>query len=273
MILKKNRAHKDYVLSDVVLIITGCISPILEQRHLVLKDVNERLRQYVESLEYYINESPFCNIIFCENSGYKTEQKNRIFSVANCKGKNFEWLSFHGNLKKSAIYGNKGIGEDEIMNYIMNESKLINNVHSFVKITGRLIIKNINQLSESICLGENYFYRNMYGLLNHVDTRFYVMDILYYKIHIQKCYERVGQLDMPYEEVFYILMDGHYKLLPVYPRVHGASSGNGTIYDNEGDIKLRILDFLCNKGLYNQVFPLIYYYLKIEKKLKRWLRF
>lgn len=41
----------------IILIITGCINPNPYQGYLVLKNVNKRLKQYIESITFYI-ENP-----------------------------------------------------------------------------------------------------------------------------------------------------------------------------------------------------------------------
>lgn len=257
--------------SSVVLVITGCISPIKDQAHLVLKDVDERIRQYLKSIKYYIEDTDFYNIVFCENSAYELEERFELEKDAEALGKHLEWLSFNGNLTEEAKYSNKGIGEDEIMDYIFNNSQLIQNAKTFVKVTGRLILNNINSIIKYAHYGSNYFYRDLYGNVNHgVDTRFYVVDTSYYKNCLRNCYTKTDDKEMRYEDAFYVLMDGKYELFPIYPRFHGSSSGNGKIYDDEGETKLKFLDLMCRLRWYNKYYSFIYYYFKIIRKFKGW---
>ena len=58
--LKINNVRKKM---NRTLIITGCIEPV-KQNFLKILDVNERLEQYIESVEYYIKESLCDHIIF-----------------------------------------------------------------------------------------------------------------------------------------------------------------------------------------------------------------
>ena len=257
----------DCTSSEVVLIITGCISPILNQNSLVLKDIGERYRQYVESIKYYIKESIFYNIIFCDNSGYDAADQEALCNLALAKGKRFEWLSFRGDLERSASISNKGLGEDEIMDYVFSNSSMAQASRSFVKITGRLLLLNNRELMLSACYGKNYFYRDMYGRVNHgVDTRFFVMDTSFYLNHVRKCFDRVNDYTIRYEDAVCILLEGRYNLLDSFPKIHGKSSGNGHDYSKEGAIKLCFLNFLCRHKLFDKHFTLINnYYLAIHK--------
>ena len=57
----------------MVAIITGTISPSEQMRQLALKNTEERLKQYIDALEFLIREKTFLKIIFCDNSGYPME--------------------------------------------------------------------------------------------------------------------------------------------------------------------------------------------------------
>lgn len=262
----------DCASNEVVLIITGCISPILNQTSLILKDIKERYRQYIDCLKYYIEESLFCNIIFCDNSGYDVPDKEDLCNYALAKGKRLEWLSFRGDLEKTASIGNKGLGEDEIMDYIFANCDFARRSKSFVKITGRLQLKNIDVLLRAAEYGKNYFYRDLYGRVNHgVDTRFYVMDTKFYLNNIRKCYERSGNFNLRYEDTISELLDGKYELLPAYPKFIGSSSGNGFNYNKEGRVKLSFLSLLCWLGLYNKYYSIIFWYYAAIHKMREYL--
>ena len=270
--MNKNEGIKiDVASQEVVLIITGCIAPITNQSHLVLKDIEERHRQYIHSLLFYIKQTNFYNIIFCDNSSYVSHEQSVVEEMARKEGKTFEWLSYRGDMEKSAFYSNKGIGEDEILSYVIEHSQLINKSRTIVKITGRLILKNIEQIVENAQYGVTYFYRDLYGDVNHgVDTRFYVSDLLFFKSNLMDCFARLNNYELRLEDAYYYIMKGEYSLLPIYPRFEGMSSGNGRIYDSESELKLRILDVMCRCGVYNKYYSPIYYYFKSIRKIRKW---
>ena len=263
----------NYNRDKVILIITACISPNTNQRHLVLKDVDERLRQYLDSIYYYLRESFFKKIIFCDNSGYDYNEIGNIIDFASSIGKELEWLSFKGNSDLVAKYSTKGIGEDEIMDYIFTNSKLVIGAKSFVKVTGRLLVQNVDALLYTAQYGKNYFYRNIYSDDFHeLDTRFYVMDIDYYNLKVRNCYNRIKDYDMSMELVYSKLIHNDYALLSHYPRIKGCSGGVGTDYGKESEIKLFIFDVLCKLNIFNHCSWLIILYIRTARKIRTLLK-
>ena len=79
----------------MLLIITATINPP-SQDYLKINSIDERIRQYKDSLNYFINSGAFGRIIFCDNSGYLSE--NDIFreetEIAGKKSIELEVLSF-----------------------------------------------------------------------------------------------------------------------------------------------------------------------------------
>lgn len=251
----------DCTSQEVVLIITACIQPNQNQKYLVLKDVSERLCQYLSCIEFYISESPFCNIVFCDNSNYPIINKEALIHKAKLKGKNLEMLRFMGNSDLVAKFSTKGIGEDEIMDYVLTNSILASQAKTFFKVTGRLLITNMQKLVKGIHYGENYFLRDIYSDTCSLDTRFYAMDLVCYSKMLRRCYERVNDYDMSYERAFFLLIRGNYLSFRCYPRFVGRSSGVGTNYGSEPKAKLKVLDVMCRCGVFNYGFifvPVLY---------------
>ena len=105
----------------------------------VLNDKSERLRQYREALDFYLRETTL-PIVFCENTlcDFSEDYKEYIASGR------LEYITFDGNnFNKSK---GKGYGEALIMEEAFRLSKLLGQCYFVVKITGRLIVKNISQL-------------------------------------------------------------------------------------------------------------------------------
>ena len=95
-------------------IITGTVNPPQQMGQLTLRDEKERLRQYEESIRFFLESGAFSKIVFCENSNYGTEGFSQLLEIAEREGIELELLSFQGDTKESCIHG-KGYGEGEII--------------------------------------------------------------------------------------------------------------------------------------------------------------
>lgn len=123
----------------MILLLTGCINPF-GMSYTSLNDPKERERQYINAIRFYLSNTQY-PIVFTENSGTDISQ---IFTESIKSGR-MEFLTFKGNQNKER---GKGYGECEILQYALEQSVLINNSQSkrIAKITGRLIIRNINSI-------------------------------------------------------------------------------------------------------------------------------
>ena len=121
-----------------VILLTACVNPG-GMPFTVLNDTSERLRQYREALNFYLNETTL-PIVFCENTlcDFSEDYKEYIASGR------LEYITFDGNnFDKSR---GKGYGEALIMEEAFRHSRLLDQCNFVVKITGRLIVRNISQL-------------------------------------------------------------------------------------------------------------------------------
>ena len=121
-----------------VILLTACVNPG-GMPFTVLNDTSERLRQYRDALDFYLRETTL-PIVFCENTlcDFSNEYKEHISSGR------LEYITFDGNnFDKSK---GKGYGEALIMEEAFRHSKLLSQCDIVVKITGRLIVRNISQL-------------------------------------------------------------------------------------------------------------------------------
>lgn len=223
-------------IDKTVLIITACIKPNLDTFKLSLTDSNKRLKQYIECIEWSLDNTLFKNIVFVDNSGYPADPA--LIKYASDKGKNFEWLSFTGNKKQILTYG-KGYGEGEIVEYAFNNSKLLKKSTYFCKLTGRLIIDNINIFIKLADINKIYFWSTGLNLKNKhsdgIETRFYSMPISIYKDTFIDAYSDVNdRTGMWLEKVFYRRFCNSYlenRQLFWYPDFHGQSGSMGINYN------------------------------------------
>ena len=128
--------------STEVLLLTASINPG-KTPDVAIKDPQERLFEYIISLLAWIELTNIEKIVFCENTACQYNF-NQIIELAKKKGKSLEILIFNGNTK-SQKYG-KGYGEGEIIKYALKYSKHLSYQTSFYKMTGRLFVKNFNEI-------------------------------------------------------------------------------------------------------------------------------
>lgn len=217
----------------MLLILTGTISPSRETEFLKLRDEQERLRQYEESILFFLNTKAFSKIIFCENSGYGEEKLLYLIKIAEQQNIALEIFSFQGDNEKVQIHG-KGFGEGEIMKYVFENSRLLEGESIFMKITGRLKVDNIVKLVAGLKEGQCYFnipnhtHREMY------DTKIYVMPIEKFRCLFLDVYNKVMDKDEIYLEKVYteVIRENRIKIknFPYYPRVTGISASTGANY-------------------------------------------
>ena len=216
------------MLRDYALIITGCVDPDSSVPFLQLKDKTERAKQYIDSIHYYIEKTSIASIVFCDNSG--TRAPEHLFELAQKYSKRFEWISFLGDKKKSVEQG-KGYGEGEIIEYALSHSSILKSAGYIVKVTGRVVIRNINLLLRFMREDRIYFLRNT---ANNVDTKLYGMPILTYQHYFSKLYLDVDDLHGRYLENKFsdaIIKNGiHIDPFIVFPNAQGISGSTGQPY-------------------------------------------
>ncbi len=118
------------------ILLTACIKPNSSDI-LTVSDPVVRARQYEEALQWYI-ENTDINIVLCENSGVDLSGK-----FANHKDR-VEFLTF---VDPPEIEDKgKGYKEANIMKYAHAYSKFISRSDLIIKITGRLVVLNIQQI-------------------------------------------------------------------------------------------------------------------------------
>lgn len=236
-------------------IITGTIRPNEQVGKLVLKNEEERLRQYQEALLFLIQSKAFSKIIFCENSGYGTDRFQIMHEVAVRSGISLELLSFMGNTEEVLKHG-KGYGEGEIMEYVFRNSRLLDMEPYFVKLTGRLKVINIKDICEKINPKICYFNIPNRTIRDYYDTKLYAMPTDIFNRYFRNVYDRVWDDQGIYLEKVYteILSEEKLKVknFARYPRVVGISGSSGLDYGFT-EWKCRIRDVISLFGGYKVV--------------------
>ena len=126
---------------STILFLTACVNPN-GMAYTKLNNPEVRLRQYKEALDWYLDHTDM-KILLVENSGcdFSAYYQRQID-----EGR-LEFLCFEGNNYDRSR--GKGYGEASIMEYGIAHSRLLKACPpeiQIVKITGRLVCKNINVL-------------------------------------------------------------------------------------------------------------------------------
>lgn len=233
-------------------IVTGTICPSGDMKQLKLRNTEERLKQYVDALGFLIEEAAFTKIVFCENSGFDMGQLKSLEELASSKHVALELLSFCGNTELCCKYG-KGFGEGEIMKYVFENSRLIQDEAFYVKITGRLKIVNIKDICKRLKPDRCYFNIPNRTIREYYDTKLYAMPTHLFRNYFADSYVQVRDDEGKYLEVVYtdILLKGGIKVqnFPRFPRVVGISGSSGLVYSYT-EWKCIIKDVLSYLGYY-----------------------
>jgi hypothetical protein len=229
----------------VVLLITGAID--LSSYNVpatIVTDVGKRLSEYVRSIEYAIDHyKTVTHIIFCENTSYNYDYSDLI-ERARLKGKLFESLLFSGDYFNIQLRG-KGYGEGEIIRYALDNSQYLNTCQSFYKLTGRLIVKNMDSIIRTTSSGSAFDFHP--GVIynrekDHIETLFYKADRNLYQRYLYDAYREVDETRFQYlEHIFCQRLSGmKVKSFRVMPDISGDSGTTGKEYDKP--YRMRLLE-------------------------------
>lgn len=213
-----------------IILLTGCINPN-GMAFTSLTDTTIRLRQYITAINYYLHNTKY-PIVFSENSGTSI---NKYFN-SYTDNKRLELLSFNGNHCKER---GKGYGEAEIIEYALKHSLIISSYKdncSIIKITGRLIIKNIKELIEN-----KFNFQDKKSIIatynsnfSFVDTRIIIAPFDFFKSFIIHKNDINDQTNSFFENVFSdcIKNNNKYRYYPFYiePLIKGQSGTTGEVY-------------------------------------------
>lgn len=181
-------------------LLTACIAPGSEVPYLALRDVGERLADYMESLVRWLRTPAVSAVVFCDNSGYSFESES-FAALARALGKELEVLCFSGN-DGAERYG-KGYGEGRLCDYAFSKSHLLRQATSFYKVTGRLYVTNFDRIALRHSRNESVFAltssRVSYAVKRFrgkpeprgVDTRLFKIGADLYRRRLFGCYHEV----------------------------------------------------------------------------------
>lgn len=147
------------------IVLTGTIAPSPDITHLYVRDPLERYRQYIGNICRWITETNIDTIIFGENSNYTIHDIQALQNLAAFYNKKLEIIQFVWDVEQTVKLG-RWYGEQEILDYVIKHSKLIEDENVFYKITGRYWIENINTI-----LSQEEDKENVFSLISPLDRR------------------------------------------------------------------------------------------------------
>lgn len=155
-------------MKNIVLLLTACIKPNCAES-LSISNVDERKQMYVDALRWYLSNTSF-RIVFCENSGTDISKE-----IENTFGR-VEFLSYLSE-KSNDKNCTRGYREMQIIEYAYSNSKYLRDASFCIKGTGRLILRNIDSISNklfknTIVKEDNFICSLWSGKDRWMDTRF-----------------------------------------------------------------------------------------------------
>ena len=213
-----------------VILLTACVNPG-GMPFTVLNDTSERLRQYREALDFYLNETTL-PIVFCENTlcDFSEDYKEYIASGR------LEYITFDGNnFDKSR---GKGYGEALIMEEAFRHSRLLDQCNFVVKITGRLIVRNISQLVKDNRRMFTDTIQTFYPNNNMADSRLVILPKLFCIVDFLARKDSINDTEGYYfEHLLYdtIISRKKYVYIPFLhvPLIDGVSGSTGNVYKSD----------------------------------------
>jgi len=130
------------MISNTVILLTACVNPD-GMTKTILQDTKIRQGQYENALSFYLSRTPY-KIVVVENTCCNFSERFNSYILSE----RLEFITFDGNNYDKSL--GKGYGEMLIIKHALSNSKLIKDSDYIIKITGRLIVSNINILLSSI---------------------------------------------------------------------------------------------------------------------------
>ena len=236
---------------NICILLTASINPP-NTAGLGRSAVADRENDYIKSLRFYKGFG--LPIVFCDNSGYKSET---ISSYCQEHSQQIEFLPF---ISQESIHG-KSHGEMEIFDFAHKNSKFIASSTHVIKVTGRLIVENFQELLNQTSNNDAWIYANIKKGLTYADSRLFVYKKEYYpdflqpvladqlndakRFYFERCLARSIHLFMAQSDEF--------ELLPVYPYFDGYNGTTNRSY------KLSVFD-KWKFSIYYKIKKFIYKY-------------
>lgn len=240
----------------MIILLTGCIEPN-GMVQTTLNDKEVRKEQYINALNFYLQKTGY-SVVFVDNSNSDISYHFKTYIQSG----RLEYLSFCGNQRKER---GKGYGECEIIQYALDHSKMIKTSKDkrIAKITGRLIVKNINiiiSLHTTFSNHETVFF-TINSDLSFPDSRLIIAPNNFYSLLLNSKEDIDDSKGYYFEHALIDIFKKHpnisYSPFYVMPRIEGMSGSTGEIYRNEPNTLSFCIRYakysIRQKRLFNQI--------------------
>lgn len=213
------------------IMLTGTIDPgAFNNTNVKLTDVQMRLMQYESAIEFYLRETKLKKVIFVENSGYRFDV-DKFNTIAKKYGKEFEFIPIKTDYNKTVELG-KSYGEGDCIEQGVIKSRLLELEESFYKVTGRVIIRNIDRLLDQDDYSRCVFRND----LNRCYTVFFKMNKKMFLENFIGCKNLCNEnMDIDIEMVFHRIIKNKKLLVrgfKEYPKYDGIIGTLGIAYND-----------------------------------------
>jgi hypothetical protein len=163
---------------------------ILDVPYTNMINAEQRINKYVSALNEWLKLIPELKIVLCDSTGF--DWNNHVKKCFNSS--NFECLYFTNDRYSVTKYG-KGFGELESMNFAVDNSFFIHDSNSFMKVTGKYWVKNINSMTKSSFLGD-FKCKSIYSIsmnkLLYINTAFFYCSRKFYIENFYHSFNRIN---------------------------------------------------------------------------------
>lgn len=237
-------------MQPVTIVMTATITPNQNTPLLARSDPSLRMQDYLRALQFYVNCSNehVKGILFIDNSNSDLSPLEKLVE-ASATSKKVELISFNGN-DHPAEYG-KGYGEFRLLDYGLRQSSTLKSEDRFWKVTGRLIVTNIEELIrtspknfELYCdLRDVPFIGHALGGNQWMDLRLFGCSVAAYDDIFREIYIEFNQthLSVSPEQVIFpkinnLVQKNIHKRFYIQPRLEGFGGHKNVSYQSKGYI-------------------------------------
>lgn len=200
-----------------------------------LKDTELRIKYAVDAIEKWLEISPESALVLCDGSSFDFS----LLVQEKFPNAKIECLFFENNQSDVSRYG-RGYGEGEIIRYAIAHSKFIDESQCFVKCSSKLWVKNYSNILNywNGIAGFKVVFLNVFSifksiLIDHIDTRFYMVNLDFYKTNLMDLHLEIANKKISLENIFLSYFDKNsisQYAFKIHPIIEGVGGGIGKLY-------------------------------------------
>jgi hypothetical protein len=241
---------KSLIIKNAILL-TSTVN--INTTNLSITNNEERLSQYLSAIKFYLtNIDKFNYLVICDNSNFNYNSIEELRFLIKGIEDQIEFLYFQS--ESSFLQKGKGFGEGETIKYAFQNSKYLKECNTVIKITGRIIIKNIGEIifnrnfsNKILCVPYSFKYLFLKFVNLGFDTRIISIPTETYSQSLLNSFEEVDDNRKKYLEI--VLMEDikrkkiNWQYFQNYPIYMGISGSTGKRY-NETKITIIIKNII-----------------------------